>query len=218
MNRFDAIIQSLEGMHARGYRPEIVIDGGANVGLFSIAAQKIFPEATFHLIEPQPPCLPVLRELCARRNFVLHEVALSDRPGVVEFLKTDVPSTGAYVNPSFRGEAAIAVAANTIDALFANRITGAMRGLLKLDLQGQELAALRGGIKALQSIEAVLLEVMFLPVGPPFHALVEFFDDHGFELYDVGSLAGRRRDNRLSGGDLIFARRDSGLMKDLAGE
>jgi hypothetical protein len=48
--------------------------------------------------------------------------------------------------------------------------------------------------------------------------LVAFFDEHGFELYDIAALSGRLRDNRLAGGDLIFARRDSELMQDLAGE
>lgn len=218
INRFQAIDQTLQSMRKQGYRPKIVIDGGANVGQFSVAAQTIFPEATFHLIEPQPPCIPLLRELCAKRNFVLHEFALSNHAGAVEFLKTEAPSTGAYVNPSHRGQEAITVPANTIDALFADQITAAMRGLLKLDIQGHELAALNGGIKVLESIEAVLIEVMFLPFGPPIPRLVEFFDHHGFDLYDVASLAARTRDNRLSGGDLIFARRSSGLMADLAGE
>jgi FkbM family methyltransferase len=219
LNRFQAIDQSLRDMRKRGFLPMIVIDGGAHLGTFSLAAEKIFPDATFHLIEPQPPCLPPLRELCAKHHFTLHEFALSDRPGTVEFLKTTTPNTGAFVNPSYRGEEAIAVPANTLDALFAGRVTTEMRPLLKLDLQGQELAALKGGVKILQSIEAVLIEVNFVPflASPGIPSIVSFFDENEFELYDVSSLSGRFRDNRLVGGDLIFARRDSELMADLAG-
>jgi FkbM family methyltransferase len=218
LNRFQAIDHSLWDMKKRGFRPMIVIDGGAHLGTFTLCVERIFPRATFHLIEPQPPCLAPLRMLCAKHsNFVLHECALSDRPGTVEFLKTTEPGTGAYVNPSYRGHEAITVPANTLDALFADQVTREMRALLKLDIQGQELAALNGGVKVLQSIEAVLIEVMFLPFGPTIPSIVSFFDENGFELYDVASLSGRLRDNRLGGGDLIFARRDSELMADLAG-
>ena len=217
LNRFEAIEQSLENMQKRGYRPKIVIDGGANLGLFSVAVPKIFPEATFHLIEPQPPCIPILRKLCKKNGFVLHEFALADQVGTIELLKTNTPHASAYVNPSNWGEEGITVSASTLDAIFSGEITPSQRGLLKLDINGHELAALSGGTGILRSIEAVLLEVRFLPFGPPFHKLVAFFDDHGFELYDIASLSARHRDNRLAAGDLIFARRDSELMADLGG-
>jgi FkbM family methyltransferase len=215
INRFQAIDQSLANMKKRGYRPLVVIDGGAHLGTFSLATANTFPDATYHLIEPQGPCLSPLRRLCAKHRFVLHEFALSDQPGTVRFLKTTVPSTGAYVNPIYPGVEAITVSAVTLDDLFAARITRDMRPLLKLDIQGQELAALKGGLTLLQSIEAVLVEVMFLPFGPTPANIVTFFDENGFDLYDIASLSGRMRDNRLAGGDLIFARRGSGLMADL---
>lgn len=217
INRFQGIDQSLLDMRRRGYRPKIVIDGGAHLGTFSVATAKTFPEAIFYLIEPQGPCLPPLRKLCAANGFVLHEYALSDKPGAVKFLKTNAPNTGAYVNPTYPGDEAITVPSTTLDALFADRMLGDTRALLKLDIQGQELAALKGGVKLLQSTEAVLVEVMFLPFGPSLASIVAFFEENEFELYDIASLSGRLRDNRLSGGDLIFARRGSGLMADLSG-
>ncbi|MFZ0846975.1 MAG: FkbM family methyltransferase [Pseudolabrys sp.] len=216
-NRFQAIDASLRNMKGRGYRPSIVIDGGAHLGMFSLAAAKTFPDAKYHLIEPQEPCLGPLRKLCAKNHFVLHEFALSDQLGTVKFLKTVTPSTGAYVNPIYPGDEVITVPATTLDALFVDQITEDMRALLKLDIQGQELAALKGGMKMLQSIEVVLIEVMFLPFGPSIASIVAFFEENGFELYDIASLSGRMRDNRLAGGDLIFARRNGGLMADLNG-
>ena len=40
INRFQAISQSLVDMRRRGYRPSIVIDGGAHLGTFSLAAER----------------------------------------------------------------------------------------------------------------------------------------------------------------------------------
>jgi hypothetical protein len=54
-NRFQAIETCLRQMKRRGFAPRMIIDAGAHIGSFSIAAQAIFPDAIFHLIEPQPP-------------------------------------------------------------------------------------------------------------------------------------------------------------------
>ena len=54
INRFQATDQSLWDMRKRGFHPMIVIDGGAHLGPFSLAAERIFPDAAFHLIEPHP--------------------------------------------------------------------------------------------------------------------------------------------------------------------
>jgi hypothetical protein len=42
INRFQAIDQSLWDMRKRGFR--LMIDGGAHLGTFSLAAEKIFPK------------------------------------------------------------------------------------------------------------------------------------------------------------------------------
>src|SRR4051812_30018490 len=65
-NRFAAIPALLAQLHARGYQPRAVIDGGANVGRFTSIAHEHFPGAAFKLIEPQPGCAPFLSELARR--------------------------------------------------------------------------------------------------------------------------------------------------------
>ena len=44
--------------------------------------------------------------------------------------------------------------------------------------------------------------------------MVAFFDQSGFDLFDVAGLMGRRRDDRLRQGDFIFVRRGSALSAD----
>ena len=212
-NRFHAIEPCLELMRARGYAPKIIIDGGAHVGSFSLAAQSIFPEAMIHCIEPQPACRAPLRTLCAEKGFFFHECALAETPGRIDLTATAEPSTGVHVASG--GEAAIAVAAETLDGLFGP-VTRDDRALLKLDLQGYELQALKGGTAFLRSAEAILTEVSFYAQAyePPIAALVSFLNDNGFQLYDVASLAGRARDNRPRQGDFVFVREGSKLLED----
>ena len=212
-NRFHAIEPCLRMMKARGFSPRIIVDGGAHVGSFSIAAQSIFPDAIFHLVEPQPACREPLRALCAERGFCFHEYALAERPGRVGLTAAAEPSTGVHVASA--GENAVAVAAKTLDGLFGS-VTREDRALLKLDLQGYELHALQGGTAFLRSAEAILTEVSFYAQAyePPIAALVSFLNGNGFELYDIATLAGRARDNRPRQGDFVFVREGSQLLQD----
>lgn len=212
-NRFHAIEPCLRMMKARGLAPRLIIDGGAHIGSFSVAAQSIFPDANFHLIEPQPTCSAALQKLCATKSFVFHQYALAEKQGHIGLTRTLEPSTGAHITSD--EDNAVSVAATTLDALFGS-VTQDDRSLLKLDLQGYELYALRGGTTFLRSVEAILTEVSFFAQAyePPISALVSYLNDSGFQLYDVASLGGRSRDNRLKQGDFVFVRAGSQLLQD----
>jgi FkbM family methyltransferase len=191
----------------------MIIDGGAHAGSFSIAAQRIFPDASFHLIEPQPACSKSLRKLCYTKGFVFHECALAEYQGHISLTATLQPSTGAHITSDL--DNAVPVVAETLDRLFGC-VTRDDRPLLKLDLQGYELHALQGGTTLLQSVEAILVEVSFYAQAyePTIATLVSFLNDSGFQLYDIASLSGRARDNRLHQGDFVFVRTGSQLLQD----
>lgn len=214
-NRFHAHDAALLNMRARGFMPSAVIDGGAHLGEFSINARRIFPSAPYHLVEPQPACLPQLRRLCAAEGFDLHEVALSDVSGTVALAHSPgQPGTGAYVARQPVDDPTIPVTAATLDDLFAETLAPGV--LLKMDLQGSEIRALEGARRLLPKVDAILTEVSFY--GWSLSAMIALLHDNGFEIYDVAALIGRRRDNRLHYGDLVFARRDGALAADSSWE
>jgi FkbM family methyltransferase len=201
-------------MKERGFDPKVVIDGGAHLGSFSVMAKQLFPNAFFHLIEPQAACLPHLRALCVHEDFVLHECALSDVSGTLSLRDGDEPSTGAHV--TFETSAVSRpVCAVTLDDLFRDKLNLGPT-LLKLDLQGFELHALRGATEILRDIDVILTEVSFYPQAyePSIAELTQFFNAHDFELYDIAAIAGRSRDNRAHQGDFIFAKKRSSLVSD----
>ena len=129
-----------------GFRPRVVIDGGAHLGLFSLAAKQIFPSATFHLVEPQPACSAHLKMLCSREGFILHECALAEYAGTIGFSQTSQPNTGAHIKLDGDIGAAV-VSALTLDALFESRVTLHDRVLLKNGPAGLRTPRFTRGIK-----------------------------------------------------------------------
>jgi hypothetical protein len=74
------------------------------------------------------------------------------------------------------------------------------RVVLKMDLQGYELHAFARRVYASLSIEVILTGASFYSQAyePAIIDLMTFLDAGGFQLYDIGTIAGRRRDNRAN--------------------
>jgi FkbM family methyltransferase len=63
------------------YPIQSVVDIGANVGLFSIAARRYFPNAIIHCYEPNPSILPHLISNCSAIDVNVHQAAIGDKEG-----------------------------------------------------------------------------------------------------------------------------------------
>jgi FkbM family methyltransferase len=136
------------------FRPRHVIDGGANVGHFALMLRTIWPSTTVHMIEPQVSSKPSLDRIARRPGFIVHGVALGEECGVLR-MAADPATTSTDVHITFANDLdtdtnlqqTIEVPSETIDNLFATIVRPNDGVLLKLDLQGFELHALKGGTK-----------------------------------------------------------------------
>lgn len=215
-NRFQAISETLQHLHDLGYRPRVIVDGGAHLGDFSLEASLVFPDAVIHMVEPQPACQDRLNALAASRGFHFHPLALADRPGPLRMWADEVASTGAsIVLEADPVGSTVPVQATTLDRVLGD-LKPDDRAFVKLDLQGHEPEALRGGLHVMARIEVMLIELSFFDEarGPSVASIVGMLDHHGFELYEMASLSGRSRDDRLKQGDFVFVRRGTPLLAD----
>jgi FkbM family methyltransferase len=222
-NRFVAMREVLAGLRARGFSPDLIVDGGANTGQWIGLARPFFPEPPVHLVEPQPACLRALEHIArSDGNMIIHPLALTAPGSASVRLLGGGPaggSTGAYVAlPHEQGDDAQVCPAGTLDALLRTELTWARRVLLKLDLEGHEIEALRGGEAVLAATEVIVSEVQFYEIErdgrPLLRQLMSFLAEREFELYDFAMLADRPRDGRLRAGDVAFVRRTSPLARD----
>jgi len=221
--RFEGMADALELLRMSGFRPDVVVDVGANRGTWATLAHATFPEAAFHLVEPQPGCLPSLRAFAAaKRNAQIHATAVT-APGITRISMTGGGATGDGTGNFIPSGASVADAdtvtypATTLDQLLANTTPASI--LLKLDVEGHELPVLEGGRAMLQHTDVVIAEFwLFRIFGQQmtvFSELLQWFEAADFELYDFASLNGRRRDQRLRSGYAIFVRRGSALLRDV---
>jgi len=80
--------------------------------------------------------------------------------------------------------------------------------MIKLDIQGYELAALKGMPELLQRAAYVYAEVSFLPlyVGQPLAAeIVTWLSERGFEMAGIQTI-GRLPDGTCAQADILFSR------------
>jgi FkbM family methyltransferase len=216
-NRFDAHRDVFEHLRNLGFRPNLLVDGGANVGNWTRLVRGFFPDAEFHLVEPQPNLQAALTESIAGcpKSFI-HPVALAE-PGV-DFVTLSGSGTGSFVSPEDSNQG-VRVPARTLDALFADLPAAREKVFLKLDLEGYEIPALRGGTRLLSRCDFVLLESHFYNfdgLNPrTFLTLANQMESLGFQIYDFASLSGRRRDGRLRMCDVLFHREGNPLTGDL---
>jgi FkbM family methyltransferase len=219
-NRFLGIEETLTALAGRGFRPRVVIDGGANRGDFSLLAHLIFPDAQIHMVEPQPMCREPLYELVRQKNFVFHPVALGRAGGPDEVEMNVDPlaiSTGAHIVTDGQDFATtVDVRLRALDDILRPIPTVEDRALLKLDLQGYELEALNGMLRLLSTIEFILCEVSFYTQAgaPSIATIMSLLNDRGFTLHDIASIAARARDNRAHQADFLFVRDESPLALD----
>ncbi|WPZ37241.1 FkbM family methyltransferase (plasmid) [Thalassobaculum sp. OXR-137] len=176
-----------------GIQVASIVDVGANKGQFALLATARFPEAPVVAFEPHSEAAAVFRRLFAsQRQVVLHEAAVSDREGRAELQlsgRADCSSLlpiGDRMTAAVPGSGSVGTAAVTalcLDGLAELRDLPRPI-LLKLDIQGGELAALRGGRSLLDTVSYVLVEASFVAFydGQPLIGdLVRWLHDAGFE-------------------------------------
>jgi FkbM family methyltransferase len=191
---------SLKKLAELGVTFATVIDLGCADGHFSLAHRPLFSGATLVNIDANPlyePSLRAIQEVVGGHYFI---GAATDHCGVVELIQSAHPYWGSLrpkddpywdrVNRLHAGK--LRVEATTLDSL-AERLRLQPPFLLKLDVQGAELSALRGASTVLQSTHAVICEADL----DDFHGIHLALHEAGFGLFDLCEI--NRLDDRSLG-------------------
>lgn len=160
----------VSNLSKQGISPKTVVDVGANVGQFAVAAAKIFPDAKVYSFEPQPDCVKqIIRNVRSIDNIEVFPVGLGDLEGELDFYVNShnhssslLPLAESHKKafPGAEEVSQIRVKIKTLDKVIeTSKLVSPC--LLKLDVQGYELHVLRGAGEILKSIDYVLFETSF---------------------------------------------------------
>lgn len=218
LQTYDPVQAAFRRMATCGYAPDFIIDAGASTGVWSYAASRVFPQARFVLIEP----------LLSRYDQSSSErfMGALERLDVCECALGPVDGDGTLRVEGSVYEARLAVglaaesrdeqhvSVRSLDSL-ASELELSGTGILKLDIQGGELDALRGGQDLLATgVDAVVAEVTIDPprVGMPSYADVDdFMRDAGFTLFDEVGTWRQPQTGMLIEKDVLYVRREHPL-------
>lgn len=173
---------------------ECIIDVGANIGQFALAANKFYPNATIHSFEPVPSSFTTLVENVKNiPNVNIYNVALGDISDNISFYQNAHSHASSVLEVSNFQKSSVPKTKNfhkievqcwrLDDFSFKIPIKGPT--LLKLDVQGFEKNVLIGAQKLLAQIDYIVLETSFISMyknEPLFDEMHSFLKTLGFVL------------------------------------
>ncbi|MEP7200681.1 MAG: FkbM family methyltransferase, partial [Chloroflexota bacterium] len=202
----------------QGIAPRTVIDAGANVGQFAVAAAKLWPAVTVHSFEPNPASVARLRQNVSRlRSVAVYPVAVGDARGHVEFhvnsfshSSSALRLTAAHraVFPDAREQDSVNVEVVRLDDALADvELTPPV--VLKLDVEGYEAKAIAGARRLLPRVSYVVVETCFEPLHegqPTFGEIVALLNAEGFCFARPVDHLMNPRDGKIVMMDALFVR------------
>lgn len=189
----------LQGTHA-----PLILDVGANIGQTLQAYKDIFPDCEIHCFEPFPDSYSILKQTTSNyKHAHAHHLAISDSIGeralyvnsyyhVTNSLYPRPTSGARYYPEGAQLNDVITVQTDTLDS-FCQRFEIGNIDILKMDIQGGELAALHGASKMLdnQTPRLITTEIMFIPHyegGALFHEINDYLLSKGYSLFGIYDL------------------------------
>ena len=169
-----------------------ILDCGANVGQTARSLRRLYPNAKIISFEPVGACFDQLERTCREIGAQPVARAVGDHDGRATIKLTTSPECNSLLdyqpdNPCGQwnwvvGEEEVQVC--TLDRWCAeNHVDPGSVDLIKLDVQGAELKALRGATKLLKTAKLVFLEVSFVPIYkdcPLYEDIDRFMTKHGY--------------------------------------
>lgn len=200
-----------------GLEPGTVVDVGVGYGTPDL--YEAFPGARILLIEPIADRFDGAVDRIVRSHGAEHVAAAAGaEPGSTAITVHRAPemssTLGAWTGDR-DGERREVPVVRVDDAVRERSLAGPY--VLKVDVEGAELAVLDGAARVLAASDLVLLEVRFfefLPGAAQLHDVVPYMSERGFVAYDLYGGNLRLGDGALALVNLAFVKEDGRFRRD----
>ncbi|MBI3901601.1 MAG: FkbM family methyltransferase [Nitrosomonadales bacterium] len=192
----------------------VIIDGGANNGSTTDYFLQQYRSPVIHAFEPIPELVEQLKAHYAdHQNVIVHGAALGAEVITVSFNVVNNLVSSSVLNPSAlnRGIHGKNMDVRQVVEVQQVRLEDVMGAdgevdLLKLDLQGYEMEALKGCGKLLERVKIITTEIEFVSLydGQPLFGDIDvYLRAHGFRLLNLYELY-THPNAQLTAGDAVY--------------
>lgn len=211
----------LEDLKSRELNCSWIMDIGANRTDWSRLAKSIYPDADFCLIEPQAEMKKCLEDFCNEFKNSIFVLAGAGAKFEIKTFTVWNELFGSSFLPDLNydlkhtGKEQRQIKVVTIDNIIADYQIK-IPELIKLDIQGFELEALKGASSTFGFTEVYILEVSFFPFEhsmPVFSEVINFMLDKNYVVYDFPGFLRRPSDGALGQCDICFVKKNGFLRK-----
>jgi FkbM family methyltransferase len=176
------ILDDEYGLEDLAFKPQRIVDIGANIGIFSLWAGANFPAAQIHAYEPNSALKPYLDANLSQIYARVFPDGLCEKDGHGSLESSGHSQLG-------RCKADVSGDISVVTLRTAIRRMGGCVDLLKLDCEGAEWCILEDP-EALQSVRSVRMEYHAIEEGHSVKRLVQGFKSMGFR---ASKLSGNER-------------------------
>lgn len=174
---------------------DTVVDVGAHIGTYTlIAAQKTGPTGKVYAFEPLPKNYKLLKKnitVNGYTNVVAINKAVSDKNGSCKlFLSSEDNFGDQRTYDSGDHRSFVNIQTVTLDSFFKNKDQRV--NVLKIDIQGSEVRALKGAVKLLAKNHHIKLFTEFWPkalrsAGSSYKQYLNILKKYRFEIFEINS-------------------------------
>lgn len=207
--------RSIERLKARGFVPKTIFDIGVGSGTPELYAA--FGNAHYYLVDPTYESLAYMQAIATKLKADVFSLALDDHDGerVLDVREDDINHSSLLRNVGSAGP----IGRDPVQVRRFDTVIGSFErpALCKIDVQGSEMAVLRGMGARIEEFDIFLIESSTLSVfegGPEVAEVIGFLKAFGFVLYDILAMVPRPLDGAISQIDLLFVKESAPLRAD----
>jgi len=185
----ESIIENAYEKYNKIKSNDIVVDLGANIGIFSMkAANRVGEKGKVIAIEPEPKNIKLLKENTKYfKNVIIIPKAAGNSSGKIE-LTIGIHSGAHYINATAENKSKnrkILIQIDTIDNLF-KELGLEIIDFFKIDIEGWEFEALKGAINSIRKIKFFAIASYHTKDGRML--ITKFLESHNFKIINDGEF------------------------------
>lgn len=201
-------------IRAIDFKPQHIVDVGANHGAWTKETLKYFPEAYYTLLEPQAWMKNSIQNLLqANPKVNFYGIGAGEKNGSFKFTIVDRHDSCSFnyseaeaLEKGFKQVDVEVVALNS----FLPKACAVVPDIIKIDAEGLDIEVLKGASDYFGKTEVFMVEVGVVNkiFDNSFLKVINFMDEHGYRLFDITDLNRPFETKILWLAELVFVRKN----------